>query len=247
MITTLTRELMRASDPSAVETIRRMMVQDTANMLDTALLDSLAGVAGIRPNGLLFGVAITPGAAGGGVAAVSTDLQTMYDKLLAAGLGIRPVLLVHSSTIFSLSMISTPLGEFPFGTVEAGGKLKAFPILASPFVPVDHAIMVDAAYFSAAFDAPEIDISEEATLTMANADAVAPTQAMSPAGALGIIEQVPPDAGISVVGGISGAASAGYQAVSLFQTWSIAQRLVMPVAWGLTRPGAVQAVNAITW
>jgi HK97 family phage major capsid protein len=247
VITTLTRELMRASDPSAIETIRRMMVQDTANMLDTALLDSLAGVAGIRPNGLLFGVAVTAGAAGGGVAAVATDLQTMYDKLLAAGLGIKPVLIVNSSTIFSVSMISTPLGEFPFGTVEAGGKLKAFPILASPFVPADTAIMVDAAYFSAAFDSPEIDISEEATLTMANADGVAPTQAMSPAGALGIVEQVPPDAGISVVGGISGAASAGYQAVSLFQTWSIAQRLVMPVGWGTTRPGAVQAVNAITW
>ena len=247
VITALTRELMRASDPSAIETIRRMMLQDTANMLDTALLDSLAGVAGIRPAGLLFGVVVTAGAAGGGVAAVSIDLQTMYNKLLAAGLGVKPVLIVNSATVFSLSMISTPLGEFPFSNVASEGRLKAFPVLASPFVPAGFAIMVDAAYFSAAFDAPEIDISEEATLTMANADAVPPTQAMSPAGALGIVEQVPPDAGISVVGGITGAASAGYQAVSLFQTWSVAQRLVMPVAWGTTRPGAVQAVNAITW
>jgi HK97 family phage major capsid protein len=247
VITQLTRELMRASDPSAIDIIRRMMVQDTANMLDTALLDALAGVAGIRPSGLLNGVAITPGAAGGGVAAVSADLQTMYDKLLAAGLGIKPVLLVNSSTVFALQSITTPLGEAPYSAAENGGKLRGFPLLASPFVPAKTAIMVDAAYFAAAYDGPEIDVSEEATLTMANADAVAPTQAMSPSGALGIVDQVPPDAGISVVGGPTGAASAGYQAVSLFQTWTVAQRLILPVGFGMTRPSAVQAVNAITW
>jgi hypothetical protein len=247
VITVLTRELVRAADPSAIETIRRMMLQDTANMLDTALLDSLAAVAGIRPAGLLFGVTVTAGAAGGGVAAVTADLKTMHDKLMAAGAGIKPVLLVNSSTVFSLSMLTNALGQFPFAEEANNGRLKGFPLIASPFVPAGYAIMVDAAYFASAFDAPEIDVSEQATLTMANANGVAPTQAMSPAGALGIVEQVPPDAGISVVGGITGAASAGYQAQSLFQTWTLAQRLVMPVAWGTTMPGVVQAVSAITW
>lgn len=247
VITVLTRELVRASDPSAVETIRRMMLQDTANMLDAALLDALAGVAGVRPSGLLNGVVVTAGAAGGGVAAVTADLKTMHDKLMAAGAGVKPVLLVNSSTVFGLSLLTNALGQFPFAQEVDNGRLKNFPLLSSPFVPAGTAIMVDAAYFASAFDAPEIDVSEQATLTMANANGVAPTQAMSPAGALGIVEQVPPDAGISVVGGISGAASAGYQAQSLFQTWTLAQRLVMPVAWGTTLPGVVQAVNAITW
>ncbi|HXS31202.1 MAG TPA: hypothetical protein VN755_10245, partial [Steroidobacteraceae bacterium] len=243
----LTRELMRSSDPSAIETIRRMMLQDTANMLDTALLDSQAAVAGIRPAGLLSGVVVTAGAAGGGVAAVTADLKTLHDKLMAAGAGVKPVLLVNSSTVFSLSLLTNALGQFPFSEEVAQGRLKGFPLISSPFVPAGYAIMVDAAYFASAFDSPEIDISEQATLTMANANGVAPTQAMSPAGALGIVEQVPPDSGISVVGGVTGAASAGYQAQSLFQTWTLAQRLVMPVAWGTTLPGVVQAVNAITW
>ena len=247
VITVLTRELMRSSDPSAIETIRRMMLQDTANMLDTALLDSQAAVAGIRPAGLLSGVVVTAGAAGGGVAAVTADLKTLHDKLMAAGAGVKPVLLVNSSTVFSLSLLTNALGQFPFSEEVAQGRLKGFPLISSPFVPAGYAIMVDAAYFASAFDSPEIDISEQATLTMANANGVAPTQAMSPAGALGIVEQVPPDSGISVVGGVTGAASAGYQAQSLFQTWTLAQRLVMPVAWGTTLPGVVQAVNAITW
>jgi len=247
VITVLSRELMRASDPSAVEVIRRMMLQDTANMLDTALLDSQAAVAGIRPSGLLTGVVIGAGAAGGGPAAVAADLKTLYNGLLAGGIGVKPVILVNSSTLFGLSMVSTALGDFLFRDEVAQARLLGFPIFASPFVPANTVIMVDAAYFASAFDTPDIDVSEQATLTMANADGTAPTQAMSPAGALGIVEQVPPDSGISVAGGVAGAASAGYRAMSLFQTWTLAQRLVMPVSWGLTHAGAVQALNAITW
>jgi HK97 family phage major capsid protein len=247
VITVLTRELLRASDPEALGTIRRMMVQDTANMLDTSLIDAGAAVAGVRPAGLLNGVVIGAGSALGGAAAVAADLKTLYGGLLAAGIGIKPVLLVNSATLFGLSMVSTALGDFLFRDEVAAGRLLGYPVLASPFVPANTVIMVDAAYFASAFDTPDIDVSEQATLTMANADGVAPTQAMDAAGALGVANQVLPDNGISVVGGVAGAGSAGYRAMSLFQTWTLAQRLVLPVSWGLTHAGAVQALNGITW
>jgi hypothetical protein len=247
VITVLTRELLRAGNPEALNQLRAMMVQDTANMLDTSLLDAGAAVPGIRPAGLLAGVVIGAGSALGGAAAVAADLKTLYNGLLAAGVGIKPVLIVNSSTLFGLGLVATPLGEFTFRAEVSTGRLLGFPLLSSPFVPAGTVIMVDAAYFASAFDTPDIDVSEQATLTMANADGVAPTQAMDVAGALGVADQVPPDRGIMVAGGVGGAASAGYRAMSLFQTWTLAQRLVLPVSWGLTHAGTVQALNGITW
>jgi HK97 family phage major capsid protein len=247
VITVLTRELVRSSNPQAQEVIRQMMLTDTANALDGSLLDALPAVPGVRPPGLLNGVVVTAGDITGGTASVIADLKTMYNKLLAANIGARPVLIIGTSTLFGLGLVANALGEFPFAVEVSAGNLRRFPLISSNNVPPGYAIMVDSAYFASAFDTPEIDISESATLTMANADAVAPTQAMDAAGALGTAEQVLPDRGISVAGGVQGAASAGAQAINVFQTWNLAQRLVMPVSWGTTHAGAVQAVNAITW
>ena len=49
-----------------------------------------------------------------------------------------------------------------------------------------------------------------ATVTLGDAGAAAPSMAMDGADALGTLEQVLPDRGISVKGGVTGAASAGY-------------------------------------
>jgi len=108
--------------------------------------------------------------------------------------------------------------------------------------------IVDAAVFGSAFDGIELDLNDSATLQMENADAVAPTHAGAAAfgGALGTAGQVVRDGGIPVSGG-SGASVAGAVAVSLWQTWSLALRLVVPASWAVLRAGGVTAVNAVTW
>ena len=113
---------------------------------------------------------------------------------------------------------------------------------------VHEAIVVDADCFASAIDQTEIDTSEQATLTMADAGAAAPTQAGAAVGggALGTQRQVIPDGGIPVSGG-SGASIAGAVAVNLWQTWSLGIRLVQPASFAVTKAGAVQAVSGITW
>jgi hypothetical protein len=70
---------------------------------------------------------------------------------------------------------------------------------------------------------------------------------MDNVGALGTAHQVLPDRGIHVAGGVSGAANVGYQAISLWQTWSTAIRLVWPAGFAVTMTGAVQGLEDITW
>ena len=225
-----------------------MMLQDTANALDAYLLDTNAEVTGIRPAGIRNGASTAAGTAGGGQAAVLADIQDLWADMGAAGAGANPVLIIPSASLINLSMITNALGQFVFRDDVRNSNLLGLGVIASSTVPAATAILVDAACFASAFDPPQVDVSDQATLTMANSDGVAPTQAMDAAGALGTANQVPPDHGIHV-SGHTGAAAVGFQAMSLFQTWTLGIRNVMPVGWGLTQTPAncVQVKTAITW
>jgi HK97 family phage major capsid protein len=244
----LTKELERASDPAAVEVMRTLLVQSTANLLDTNLLDALPAVDGVRPAGLLFGVTPTAGAVGGGPGAVLKDLQTLVGGIVAVGLGSKVVLIVNPAQYLALGLMTDALGNFIWESELAKGRLRVADIVFSPAVPAGTVVAVDAAVFGSAFDGIELDLNDSATLQMANADAVAPTQAGTAAfgGALGTAGQVVRDGGIPVSGG-SGASVAGAVAVSLWQTWSLALRLVVPASWAVLHAGAVTAVNAVSW
>lgn len=246
-IVPITKELQRVSDPTAVATMQTLLSRFISNLLDSCLIDAAAEVPGVRPAGLLNGVTPITGAAGGGYEALRADLEAITNAWTAAGIeGSNPVLLVGASKAFRLRTMVNALGQpvFPGGGNEALG----FTVVPSQFVPATAAIAVAGEKFASAIDPMEIDTSEEATLTMADAGAAAPTQAGAAplGGALGVAGQVVPDGGIPVSGG-SGASIAGVVAMSLWQTWSLGIRLVMPASFGLTRAGAVQEVTGITW
>jgi HK97 family phage major capsid protein len=246
-IVPITKELQRVSSPAAVDAMSKLLQQFISNLLDSCLIDAQPEVPGVRPAGLLNGVTPIAGAAGGGYEALRSDLEAITNAFTAANIGTNPVLLVNSSKAFRLRTMVNALGQlvFPDGATDVLG----FPVIASQFVPPTIAIAVAAEKFVSALDPLELDTSEEATLTMANADLTAPTQAgtLPGGGGLGTAAgQVVPDGGIPV-SGASGASTAGYQALSLWQTWSLGVRLVFPASFGLTQPGAVQEVTAITW
>lgn len=249
IISVFSRELARVSTPQIEAVIRAGMEADTAEALDTTFLDAAAAVAGVRPAGIRNSANTSAGTSGGGAAAVIADIKSMVGVMTAAKTGAKPVLIMPATSKLSIGLMNTTLGEFLFRDELAQNRLLGIPVISSTNVPANTAILVDAAYFATAFGTPEFDVSETATLTMANADGVAPTQAGDAAGALGTAGQVVPDGGISVAGGTTGAAYAGYQAQSMFQTWQTAVRMVMPISWGLMQPAGsvVAARTAITW
>jgi len=249
IISVFSKELSRVSTPQIESLIRTAMLDDTAKALDTALLDATAAVAGVRPASIRNGAATAAGTAGGGTAAVVADIKAMVGTMIAANTGSKPVLIMGSTAKLSLGLMSTSLGEFLFRDELARGQILGIPVISSTNVPAGVAVLVDATYFATAFGTPEFDISDTATLTMANADGTAPTQAMNGAGALGTAGQVLPDNGINVVGGVTGAGSAGYMAQSMFQSWQTSVRMVMPLSWGLMMPASsvVAERTSITW
>ena len=245
-IVPITKELQLVSDPQAVDAMTKMLQQFISNLLDTCLIDALPEVPGVRPAGLLNGVTPITGAAGGGYEAFRSDLGAITKAFTTANLdATKALLLVSTGTAYRLATMVTALGQPVFANPDAPLRM---PIIASQFIPDTIAIAVAADKFVSALDTPEIDTSEEATLTMADAGAAAPTQAGAAVGggALGTAGQVIPDGGIPVTGG-TGASVAGALAMSLWQTWSLGVRLVFPASFAVTRAGAVQEVTAITW
>ena len=77
---------------------------------------------------------------------------------------------------------------------------------------------------------------------------LAPTQAQDGAGAIGgTADQVAPKDGIHVNSDLTDAANVGAQAVSLFQTYQTAIRMVLPTGWGMTRGGTVAGLSGVNW
>jgi HK97 family phage major capsid protein/HK97 family phage prohead protease len=247
VISAFTNEILEQSVPAIEGIVRQAMLTDTARMLDTCLLDNVTAVTGVRPAGLRAG--LTPTTSAGTTAAqIITDLKVLFAAMSARN-GANPVLIMNSNRLLGLSTVTTAAGGFMFRDEAASGRLLGVPVIASTNVPAGTVLIVDAASFAAANDVPEFMVSDQTVLTMANADLNAPTQDQSTAGVIGTVaDQVPPGAGIDVArDGTAFAGSAGYEAVSMYQTYSTALRMVLPTSWGMIRSGAVAELGSVAW
>jgi HK97 family phage prohead protease/HK97 family phage major capsid protein len=225
VITTWTREIDEHSIPAIEGLLRNAIGEDTAISLDAILLDAGAATA-VRPAGILNGVAGLTPTAGGGFNAAVGDIKGLTGALLVGTAGnIRnPVYLMNPQQLASLGLIAMPgAGVFPFRAEVAAGNLGGWQIIDSGTVPMGTVIAMDAADFvSVSGDAPRFELSDQATLHMED---TAPTD-------------------ISTTGT---PAVAAYPVKSMWQTDSIALRLIMPVNWTIRRPGTVAWVAGVTW
>lgn len=247
-----TMELMEQTTYNLEQIFRRGMTKAYVKVLDDAFLSSSAAVAGVRPAGLLNGLAGTntgTGTAGGGVDAVRQDLDAMMGAILANNEGAVPVLVMNNRNRMSLSFVTTALGDFVFRDELAGGRVLNVPVVSSGNVPYNTAVMVDVSSLAAAFDGPQYRVSQEATVVYANANGSAPTHADDGLGAIGTAGQVPPNAGQPVAGDGQpvGLAGAGYVARSAYQQYLELIRAIWPTSFVMMRSGVVAQRTQITW
>lgn len=249
VISTWTKELGRRSRPAIEQVVRQAMIADTAEALDAAFLSSAAAVAGVRPAGILNGV--TPIASSGtDLANIIADLQAAFGPMYAVNAGTQPVLIMHPTRAMGLGLLTNATGSFVFRNEVNSGVLLGARLIISTNVPTDVIIALDASSLATAYGTPEFDVSDTATLVMNNADDTPPTMAIDAAGALGTPEEVLPEGGIDVVpkaAVAAGAGVAGYYAESLYQTWCTAIRMVLPVSYGVIRPGTIAVIDSIAW
>jgi HK97 family phage major capsid protein/HK97 family phage prohead protease len=241
-VTTFTKELQAATNGQIETILTNGLRDDTANVIDGALLSAMAARPNVRPAGLLNGVVGVP-STGDTPEAIRVDLAAVLKPIVQAGGGRDIVLIMNPMSKLVVAAATTLNGTPAFPEMDQG-ILAGYPFIASLNVPTGDLIAVDAADFANGVGVPDYSVSEEATLTMATADAVPPTQAIKADGTLDIAGEVGQDLGIPVVGPpTAGAGAAGYYAMSMFQQYAIALRLVLPLHWAMRRASMVGLVT----
>jgi HK97 family phage prohead protease/HK97 family phage major capsid protein len=225
VITTWTRELDEHSIPAVEGVLRDAISTDTGVAIDNVLLDTNPATA-IRPAGIRNGVAGLTPTAGGGFNALVGDIKQLTGALLTATAGhIRSgVFLMNPQQVLSISLTQPTGGSaqpFPFADDILSGKLRQFSVIESGNVPIGTVIFMDAADFVVVgAEAPRFEVSDQATLHF---DDTNPTD---------------------ITGGTPSPAT---PVKSMFQTDSIALRLIWPLNWSLRRTGLVSWVTGVTW
>jgi hypothetical protein len=218
------------SVPAIEGLLRNAIQEDTAAAIDAVLLDATVASA-IRPAGLRWysaGLTPTPiGAPANPFNALVTDLKNLTGAILTATNGnIRNmVFIMNPQQALSIGFIQppNPSGLFPFRDEINAGRINGKPLILSGTVPLGTVICLDAADFvSVTGDNPRFEISDQATLHME-------------------------DTNPAHLGTVGTPNSFAAPAMSMFQTDSMALRLVLPMNWIVRRTGVVSWVAGVTW
>lgn len=216
VITSFTREMARATSGQIQTYVRQWIVEDTAKVLDTRLLDDQAATA-VRPAGLLYNVTPIAGT-GPDLVNIVADLRSIMSALIVNGVGMRLVWLMNPTDALGLGLMTNAAGSFVFGPELESDRLLRQNVIISNNVPAGKLILMDASAFVTASDAtPEFMVSEEATLHM---------------------EDTTP---LPINNG-----TAASPVRSLFQTATIAVRMIQEMNWTLSRPNSI-AVLDLDW
>lgn len=217
VISTFSRELAKYSNPQIESLLRRRILRDTAITIDTLLFDTTAGSA-TRPAGLLNGVSAITASSEGGYQAILDDIAALAAPFDAANAGRDLVLVMNPAQARKLRMQPGPDGTFGW----AGTIMDEFAVMSSTSITSGTVIMLDAADFlTAAGDTPEFDVSESAVLHM---------------------EDTTP---LEIVSGTGPTTADPVR--SMFQTATMALRMLLDITWSMPRSGMIQYTTSVTW
>jgi HK97 family phage major capsid protein/HK97 family phage prohead protease len=224
VISSFTRELFEHSQPNIDTQLRDRMGRDTSVAVDTILLDNNPATS-VRPAGLRNGVTGLTPTAGGGFTALVGDLKQLLNVLIASNSLRAPVWIMNPQQALSISLTSAAaaVGVFPFKAEIEAGRLNGYPVIQSMTVPVGMVIIVDAAdYASLTGDDARFELSDQATLHMEDTTPLA-------------------------IGTPGSPPTVAAPTRSMFQTDSIALRMILPMNWIMRRAGLVGWVTGVTW
>lgn len=233
VITVATRELFTRSNPSAETILRNMMLNDTAIVQDRRFLSSLAAGSG-APSGLFHtdnavAAIAASNLSNAGDDAVA-DIEALMGAMMTANVPLgQLVWLMHSSKRLRLASMRTAVGEFIFRDELAAGMLGGYPIIDSTVFDfgvnngsstnIKTIALVDTSMLMKGFGlAPTVKLSEDATLHMS-------------------------DAAVADLGGSGDPTPVR----SMYQTDSIALRLMWENTWRTRLTAAVQHIDNINW
>ncbi|MEP6827935.1 MAG: phage major capsid protein [Aestuariivirga sp.] len=218
IIVPFSRELAKRSTPAIESLVRQAILEDTSAVLDPLILDAVAGDT-VRPAGLLNGVAATSvGYGGGDYQAVIADFQALLAPFIAANASDNITVVMNPAQGLAIALMPAPLGQPNwFDNIS-----KRVSIVESTHATAGRLIALRNSDFATALgDAPEFDISEEATIHMEDTTPLEIVSATGPTTANPVR--------------------------SLWQTGSIGVRMLMDISWKMRRSGVVGWINGTSY
>lgn len=219
VIVAFSRELAKRSTPAIEALVRQGILEDTGVILDAALLDAAASSTA-RPAGLLNGVsAVASGYGGGDYQAVIADFATLLAPFYTANAADNLVVLMNPIQGLKIAMMPGPDGVIGSFMSEIR---KRVTFIESTAVTAGRLIALRASDFATALgDAPEFDVSEQATIHL---------------------EDTTP---LEIVSGTGPTTADPVR--SLWQTASIGVRMIQDVSWKMRRSGMVQWIDGTSY
>lgn len=163
VIVPFSRELAKRSTPAIEAIVRRAILEDTAAILDSALLDANA-LSGARPAGLLNGVSkVGDGYGGGDHLAVKEDFKALLAPFIAANAADNITVIMNPAQALSIAMMDGPDNNSGWFS-GISGRVN---IVESTYATAGRLIALRTSdFYTAIGDAPEFDINETATVHM---------------------------------------------------------------------------------
>jgi len=190
VITVITDELARFSDPSAEQLVRDDLVEAIRGFLDVQFIDpTVAPLANVRPgaitNGTAAQVLVVP-STGSTFPTVQRDITTLLQQMAARNLPMTSMYwIMNPAARILIGSLRTAQDLMAFPEISQM-RLAGFPIIESNHVATDGAgltnlILLDASHIFHASD-PTIDVtaSNEASLRMDTAPTTPPAADTSP-------------------------------------------------------------------
>lgn len=218
IIVPMTKEVMRLTTPALEDVIRRELLTRTGITLDGLLLDATAGST-TRPPGLRYGVSAAGTAYGGGdYTAFLEDMKTLLAPFDSANAGRSLALMMNPAQARHIKMMPGPNNS---GFGWANQFLADFRLMVSTSVTSGMVIAIDTADFvTGTGDTPMFEASDQATIHMS-------------------------DTPLEIVSGTGPTTADPVR--SMFQTNSVALKMMMDVTWNMRRTGMVQWIENVTW
>lgn len=218
VIVPFSRELAKRSTPAIEAIVRQAIIDDTAAVLDAALLDASAASTA-RPAGLLNGVSATASGSGGGDhAAVKEDFKALLAPFIAANAADNITVIMNPAQALAIAMMDGPDNNANWFS----GISNRVSIVESTYATAGRIIAIrNSDFFTATGDAPEFDINETATVHM---------------------EDTTP---LEIVSGTGPTAADPVR--SFYQTATVGVRMLMDIAWVMGRPSMVAWIDGTTY
>lgn len=211
----VSKELLRDSSPSAELLVRDALANASAQRVDQTFLSDTAASAGVSPAGILNGLAAGT-SSGNTIEDVIADVKALYAGFIAANNASDLYYVTTQSLAKSLGLMQNALGNFAFPGLGAnGGTLLGDNLVAGGNVGAgDFILLKPSDIYKIGDRGVEVSMSTEASIQMDDAP-----------------------------NGASDTPTANTSVVSMYQTDSVALKVVRPLNFAKRRTSAVAFIG----